>query len=527
MRESGYNRLDKKTSSRSHYLWWGLLLFAVAAGFTGLVLGAVSVGRQEHGFSTPSLDVNRLRVGETLPLLKKKRAESGEMALTVTGSTEIQGDLILTEGGTVRAAIPVGTTLNVSKTVTGTFTITKTYGWSVSKSGLAPNVTIPSGQCQVIGYNVDAVRHLVSEVSEYGMTGTIGLTNGGAVDTQNLLITDSLEANCGGGSGFVSVFGPVAVDISSKPILASGETHVYSYTIPLGSFVPNPSCSYRNAVKVTITNHAGWQPGNNNCPGPALCPFGPQARVGFVFPETPTVLEIHESGKITDLAECPLGFTCNNMPQGDVSIPTEGVCEMDQDMAQCTIYRQICNVFVECDTYYTVKDFIRLMSVNESSAFVVDSNMVSIDIYSGACQNSGCTLTIGYWKTHNGFVGNNADRVTQYLPVLLGCPPTKGANVTSALQSTSILQFNGLAGGASNGLNKLAAQLLATKLNLANGATNTVASTVTTADGFLCSYGFAPGSWTSLSNSVKNSINSAMSKLDRFNNGLEGVPHCT
>lgn len=520
-------RSQRGISSWSYRLWWGLLILAVAAGLTGLILGAISIGRQDNGFSTPSLSVNRLRVGETSPLFKRKRSEEGVNSLTVTGSTEIHGDLILSEGGTVKSANAVGTTLIMTKTVNGTFTVTKTYGWTVSKSGLVPNATIPSNQCSVVGYNVEANRHLLSETCEYGMTGTIEVTNGGEADTKNLIITDSLEENCGGGTGFYTVFGPVAVDISAKPVLGSGETFFYSYNISLGSFVPNPTCSYRNSAKATITNHARLNSNNpnNKCDGTTRC--GPQFRVGFEFPSNKTVIEIHESAKITDFADCPIGFTCLDMPQGDVAIPTEGVCEFDFDMAECRIFRQICNVLAECDTYHKVKDFIRLMSVNETTALVTDSNTVPIDIYSGECQGSGCTLTIGYWRNHNGFVGKNADRVTPLLPIDLGCPPTKGASVTTALQSTSILQFNGLEGGASNGLNRLAAQLLAAKLNLANGATNTIDSTITDADGFLCSYGFAPGSWDSLSRPVRNSINDAMRKLDRYNNGLEGTPHCS
>jgi hypothetical protein len=70
------------------------------------------------------------------------------------------------------------------------------------------------------------------------------------------------------------------------------------------------------------------------------------------------------------------------------------------------------------------------------------------------------TLTIGYWKTHAGFTGNNPDNVTKYLPIWLGkSTGTKSVQVTNASQAVSILQMNGT---ASNGINKLYAQLLAT-----------------------------------------------------------------
>lgn len=536
MRPSDYTPINQKRILYKYPRWWiVILLLAVALGIIGLVLGAVSIHKQLTGFSTPSLTVNRLTVGETFPLAKKRTRVDGDdstMALTVEGSTMIQGNLVLS-GGTLKMDIPVGTTLTTSKTVSGYYHRINTYSWSVTKSGLQPNVTISSGQCAVVGYNVNGARHLETQMDEYGMTGTITVTNGGEVSTQNLHITDTLEQNCGGGAGFVPIAGPFLVDISIKPILAAGETHVYPYTIVVGPGPLSPSCSYRNFVNVTITNHAGWQPGNNNCPGPDLCSFGPQAREPLTFPSAPTVVEIHESAKITDFAECPLGFSCTNMPTGDVFIPdTEGVCEFNAGMFACTIYREICNTFVECDTWVTVSDFIRLMSVNETTPFVTESNMVSLDVYSGACQGTGCTLTIGYWKTHNGYRGHNADRVTPLLPIDLGCPSgqhppyTKGVTVTNALQSTAILQFNGLLGGGKNGLNKLAAQLLAAKLNIANGATNSIAGTISSADGYLCSYGFNAGSWNSLNKNVQQAINNVQGVLDNYNNGQAGTPHC-
>jgi len=99
--------------------------------------------------------------------------------------------------------------------------------------------------------------------------------------------------------------------------------------------------------------------------------------------------------------------------------------------------------------------------------------------------------------------------------------------VTSAIQSTNILTFNGLAGGARNGLNKLAAQLLAAKYNIARGASSTpITNELSAADTFLCDYGFNPGSWDSLHKSIQNAIKRLAGDLDRYNNGESGVPHC-
>ena len=512
----------RRKSVYANRLWWGILFIGVAAGIVGLVLGAVAVAKQNNGFSTPSLRVNQLAIGQEVPFrrvagISKRNGEP--MSLTVSGSTQISGDLEIS--GALKMPIPVGTTLTTSKTVQGNYGLVRTYKWVVVKSTLTPNVTIPANQCGTLAYHVDAQRVLISEEPYYSMNGTITVTNGGEVATHNLYVTDTLEQNCGGGTGFLPIRGPFVVDLSAKPILEAGETYAYTYNIQFQGPI-DPACSYRNFVNVTITNHAGWQPGNNNCPGPELCPFGPQAHEPLTFPVEPTIQEVHENVKITDIATSPLGFTCTQMPEGMISIPTDGVCSFNGFMADCMIFKNVCNVDGMCDMHYSVCDYIELMSVNETFPLVINSNTVCSDIYTNVC-SSGCTLTIGYWKTHAGFHGNNADHVTPLLPVSLGC----NVDVTSAIQSTNILQFNGLAGGARNGLNKLAAQLLAAKYNIANGASGSpVASDITQADSYLCSYGFNPGSWDSLNKGTQNAIKRLAGDLDKYNNGESGVAHC-
>lgn len=279
----------------------------------------------------------------------------------------------------------------------------------------------------------------------------------------------------------------------------------------------------------------------SNCPGPELCPYGPGYGLGGVFafvgayPLSPTSLtEINENAQITDNSITGPGLTCTQMPGGDIEIPGDLCVASTPNDMNCTLFADCCNTAMTCDTWSSYEDFVQLSVVGETTQLSRYSNHAGpITIYSGACPGSGCTLSIGYWKTHAGFTGKNVDRITQFLPLTIGCPPAqylKGANVTSATQAVSILSFGALLGGAKNGLNKLAAQLLAAKLNILNGASHssTFDATVATANGYLCSYGFNPGSWNSLSNSVKSSINNVMSTLDQYNNGvLAGEPsHC-
>ena len=82
-----------------------------------------------------------------------------------------------------------------------------------------------------------------------------------------------------------------------------------------------------------------------------------------------------------------------------------------------------------------------------------------------------------------------------------------------------------MSGDASNGVNKLYAQELGAKLNIAHGSSSTaINSTLAAADAFLVSYNAAD--WNSLSKTQKTNVNNWMSTFDSYNNGLVGPGHC-
>jgi hypothetical protein len=133
-----------------------------------------------------------------------------------------------------------------------------------------------------------------------------------------------------------------------------------------------------------------------------------------------------------------------------------------------------------------------------------------------------CTRTIGYWKTHAGF-GPQADVVTPLLPLWLGTSGgMKSVHVTTAALAVSLLDRSG---DASNGINKLYAQLLAAKLNIASGANGSaVLQTITHADAFLATH--SASDWNSLSSAQRQQVLAWMSTLDDYNNGRIGPGHC-
>ena len=138
--------------------------------------------------------------------------------------------------------------------------------------------------------------------------------------------------------------------------------------------------------------------------------------------------------------------------------------------------------------------------------------------------DSGCTRTIGYWKTHAGF-GPQPDVVTQYLPIWLGTPAgLKSLNVTTAAMAVDILSQD-VYGTPENGITKLYAQLLGAKLNGEAGAELTdVAAVIAAADAFLATHDW--NDWDGLSEEDQEMVLGWHDMLDDYNNGLIGPIHC-
>jgi len=138
--------------------------------------------------------------------------------------------------------------------------------------------------------------------------------------------------------------------------------------------------------------------------------------------------------------------------------------------------------------------------------------------------DEGCTLTIGYWKTHAGF-GPQDDDVTPLLPIWLGTADgDKSMNVEDAATAVEILKMKTY-GDESNGITKLYAQLLGAKLNLASGAGGSaVDETIADADAFLADNDWTD--WAGLSEGDKDMVLDWKDMLDDYNNGIIGPGHC-
>lgn len=135
-------------------------------------------------------------------------------------------------------------------------------------------------------------------------------------------------------------------------------------------------------------------------------------------------------------------------------------------------------------------------------------------LITGITVPQGCTFTQGYWKNHGLNSPGNQENEWPVNHLVLGT-----VNYTQ-LQLQSILD----APVKGNGLISLAHQLIAAKLNIANGANgSSIASTITAADALIDSLVVPPVGSGYLSPS---SVSTLVDALTDFNEGITGPGHC-
>ena len=168
------------------------------------------------------------------------------------------------------------------------------------------------------------------------------------------------------------------------------------------------------------------------------------------------------------------------------------------------------NVPLRCATVYVFRAFVHANSNLNRSAW-----SALLQVSTQACSgSSGCTYTQGYWKTHGPVpTGNNTD-VWPVNSITLGTVLYADVEMQSIFDQPA----------AGNGLISLAHQLMAAKLNIANGADGTaVTSAINDADALIGNRVVPPvGSGYLSSGSTSALINT----LTAYNEGSIGPGHC-
>lgn len=383
-------------------------------------------------------------------------------------------------GQTSSASVTVSCySLNVTKTANTSFK--RTYDWDIAKSG-PTGLTLAIGQQFLATFSVQVSATYVD--SAWAVAGDISVYNPAPTRAAKITSVEDVISDAGAAE--------VKCGVDFPYQLAADETLKCTYEKSL----PN-AASRTNTATAKLQNYTFDYQGGAIAGG--TTEFFKTISFGFA---NATIDYVDECVMVSDDRMGELGGVCySNLPK--TFSPSMNVGPYQT----CGNYQ-----FTNTASFKTNDT-----SATGSSAWTIPVNV--------PC--AGCTRTIGYWKTHAGF-GPQADQVSKWLPLWLGtppppCKPNKSVNVTTAGQAVGLLSFSG---EASNGINKLYAQLLAAKLNIAAGAGGgAIAATQTAADSFLAANNAA--NWAALSRTDRNNVLGWATLLDKYNNGLIGPGHCS
>jgi hypothetical protein len=375
----------------------------------------------------------------------------------------------------------------VTKTAATKFS--RSYNWNLQKTGDQANLTLALNENFLVNYTVTASATVTD--FNWQATGTITVHNPAPIAAT---INSMSDVMTGGNTATVdcgpAVF-PYTLDANSDLVCS------YSGLLP-------DATTRTNTATATQQNYSYDKDGNATATG--TTDYHGTASVDF---SNATITEID---KCITVSDDKLGTNLGTLCYGVDTLP------------HTYTYQLTIGGYATCGlrTFTNTASF----TTNDTATTGQSGWTVNVNV---PC-NVGCTLTIGYWKTHDGF-GPQRNMVSSLLPIWLGNQTLlifnpKSINVTTSLIAYNILTMNGTYGTPSNGITKLYAQLLAAKLNIKDGATGTaVASIITNADNFLSNKNWQD--WGSLTKTQQNLVLSWMSALDSFNNGTTGPGHCS
>ncbi len=358
--------------------------------------------------------------------------------------------------------------VEVSKTAVPTFT--RSYAWTIDKTGDQTELTLAPGQSFSVNYTVKVDATYTD--SYWTVSGEIKIYN--PDPNYSAVITSVSDVITGG------ITPTVDCGVSFPYTLASGGTLTCTYSTALTDGTSRTNTA-SVAAKISGTAKQGNQTYsfNNDASG--------SASQGFSF-VTPTS-EVDECITVTDDRYGGLGTVCySDLPK--------------------TFSYTLNLLYEACGEY----EYVNTVSfkTNDTEAEGSDSWTVSVSV---PCA-SGCTLTQGYWKTHSQYGPAPYDDTW----ALIG----EDTPFFSSGKSWYQVLWTPPSGG--NVYFILAHQYIAAKLNILNGADGSaVNSALSWAETFFNTY--TP--IDKLSKSVKNDAAKYAALLDQFNNGLIGPGHCS
>ena len=290
----------------------------------------------------------------------------------------------------------------------------------------------------------------------------------------------------------------VAVVLVTVPLSAAGKK-VSIVSTPSISCAPGSTPA---SINVTVTGGATGLPAGFSVQWMLESEFIANGSVwpadSYVDPNVSSFCKASFSGNAS-------GYNYALGPGGSMTVTVgDTIYDMPGASSECE------NIPLQCGKNYVFRAFGHANSTLNRSAW---SNTTTCS--TGACSvDPGCTYTQGYWKTHGPIpTGNNTNNwaVTSL---------TVGNVSYTDLELQAI--FTTPAQG--NGLISLAHQLIAAKLNVASGASDSaIAGDIAAADALIGSLVVPPVGAGSLPSSSTSALTGA---LTSYNEGATGPGHC-
>jgi hypothetical protein len=400
-------------------------------------------------------------------------------------------------GGRTAAAGPT-----VSKDAAGSYD--DTYTWTVKKDVDKSSITVndkpgvnSTGTTVTVNYTITDT-HSTSAVSNVKVKGTIDVNN---PDSGNETL-DSIKDEIVDGSA--THVADCTVDTTGDPTLVVAPGHTYfPYSCDLGTSLP--SGAVYNYVKIAWS---GQDVGTTQHLAAGSADFTTPTAIKF------TANEIDECDTLTDTNN-PVGLP-HKYCVGDAGEVDNG----DGTFSFTFKYSKDLTV----PALGTCVDYKNTATSTTNDLGLTPSASKTVTV----C-HFNAPLTIGYWMTHmykcasgektghNG-CNNNGPFVLQYLPKSLG-----GYLVDTTAKALAVFNANNCSNASTSSQNAvgcLAAQLLAAKLNIANGADpSCISSTITAADAFLVSITYTgPTATYTLTAAQRAQAISLKTALDNYNN---------
>ena len=307
----------------------------------------------------------------------------------------------------------------------------------------------------------------------------VRLTTAGAAVLGGGLLTTA----CGGGGG---ASGPDAAESAAQVLAPRPKPTMSTPTITCGQ-------STQASIEIVVTAGTTGAPAGFSLQWMRAADF---AITGWLLSDDPNLCKASFSGN-ANLSRY------NLEPNQSVTV---NVGEFLFDNGASTN----CAAALVCGTEYVFRAFAHATSSLMRSEFTQPLTCSTL-----ACGHAeSCTFTQGYWKTHGPIpTGNN----TNEWPVT---SLTLGTVTYTDLQLQSIFDTP----AAGNGLIALAHQLIAAKLNVANGADPAaVSAAITAADTLIGGLVIPPVGSGSLPNSATGALTGT---LANYNEGSTGPGHC-